>query len=70
MNQNLVINSIREIVNRNCNLCCPVYVGSSLKNRGVQPLLEAVHQILPGPSERPPIVDINNPENIRKLEKS
>lgn len=47
-----------------------MYVGSALKNRGIQPLLNAVQQFLPGPSERQMIVDFSNPENMRKLDKN
>jgi hypothetical protein len=32
--------------------------------------LEAIHQLLPEPSERPMIFDINDPTKKRKLEKS
>ncbi|CAK78310.1 unnamed protein product (macronuclear) [Paramecium tetraurelia] len=70
LNQQLLLHSIRQIINTNYNQCCPIYVGSALKNRGIQPILDAVHQLLPGPSERPLIFDINNPNNKRKLEKS
>lgn len=33
----------------------PVYAGSSLKNRGVQPLLDAALRYLPSPLDRPPL---------------
>lgn len=33
----------------------PVFAGSSLKNRGVQPLLDAVLRYLPSPLDRPPL---------------
>lgn len=33
---------------------CPVFVGSALRNQGVQPLLDGVTRLLPAPTQRPP----------------
>jgi len=33
----------------------PVLVGASFRNRGVQPLLDAVVNYLPSPIDRPPV---------------
>jgi elongation factor G len=40
----------------------PMFYGASFKNKGVQPLLDAVVDFLPSPCDIPPIVGIN-PEN-------
>ena len=40
------------------NKIYPVYCGSSLKNKGVRPLLDAVIDFLPSPLEVPPVVGI------------
>lgn len=47
----------------------PVYVGSSLRNKGVQPLLDAIVNFLPSPIDRPAIegMDVKT-EEIRKRE--
>ena len=37
----------------------PVLCGSSFKNKGVQPLLDAVIDYLPSPIDVPPVVGIN-----------
>jgi len=46
----------------------PVYCGSSLKNKGVQPLLDAVIDLLPSPAEIPAVTGYN-PHNDALLER-
>jgi elongation factor G len=46
----------------------PVYCGSSLRNRGVQPLLDAVVDFLPSPEDVPPVQGIH-PRTDHALER-
>ncbi|CAN7437868.1 elongation factor G [Pseudoxanthomonas sp. LjRoot143] len=46
----------------------PVYCGSAFKNKGVQAMLDGVIQLLPSPTDRPPVqgIDENEKEDSRK----
>jgi elongation factor G len=46
----------------------PVYCGSSLRNKGVQPVLDAVVDFLPSPADIPPVKGIN-PRNDEEVER-
>ena len=57
---------------RKCTLertLLPVFVGSSLKNVGVQTLLDGIVELLPSPLDLPPVEIINakNPEKKEEL---
>ncbi len=49
------------------NLATPVFCGSSLKNKGVQPLLDAVIDYLPSPLDVPNVVG-TNPETDEEVQ--
>ncbi len=59
--ENFNENDIRTAIRRAClkYLFIPVYVGSSLKNKGVQLLLDGVVDFLPSPVDLPPVKGIN-----------
>ncbi|KAH0553382.1 Ribosome-releasing factor 2, mitochondrial [Trichoglossum hirsutum] len=48
-----IIESLRRCVLDGSGTVIPVFAGASFKNIGVQPLLDAVVDLLPGPTERP-----------------
>ncbi len=51
------------------NKATPVFCGSSLRNKGVQPILDAVLDYLPSPADIPPVkaMDANHPERTVTL---
>ncbi len=50
------------------NEATPVFCGSSLRNKGVQPILDAVIDYLPSPADVPPVKGIN-PETDEEVER-
>ncbi|MBL7156345.1 MAG: elongation factor G [Candidatus Pacebacteria bacterium] len=55
------VNELRDSLRKSVILCklVPVFCGSSLKNKGVQPVLDAVCYYLPSPVDLPPITGTN-----------
>jgi len=51
------------------NQATPVYCGSSLRNKGVQPLLDAVVEFLPSPVDIPPVKGFH-PKTEEEIERS
>lgn len=52
------------------NKITPLFLGAAYKHKGVQPLLDAIIDYLPSPTERPPIVSSLDPSLIRNPSKS
>ena len=48
-----IIDSLRRCLTSNASSFAPVFAGASLRNIGVQPVLDAVTTLLPGPEETP-----------------
>ncbi|KAI5300335.1 hypothetical protein KEM56_002535 [Ascosphaera pollenicola] len=48
-----IIDSLRRCLQKPATRIIPVFAGASFKNIGVQPLLDAVINLLPSPTERP-----------------
>lgn len=58
---------IRRVISDGNGSVAPVFAGASLRNIGVEPLLDAVVDYLPSPEERPPI-DVRTAQGVQKLE--
>lgn len=60
-NRSIDVDEIKTVIRKAVinNKATPVFCGSSLKNKGVQPLLDGVIDYLPSPIEVPPVKGIN-----------
>jgi elongation factor G len=67
--QEIGVDAIRAALRRAtlANKAVPVLAGAAFRNKGVQPLLDAVVQYLPSPNDVPPIVG-QNPDDSEKEE--
>ena len=56
--QDIPLELIKDAIRKNTlnNNLFPVFCGSALKNKGVQPILDAIFDYLPAPSDVPPVV--------------
>lgn len=52
------------------NEIVPVVCGSSFKNKGVQPMLDAAVQLLPSPLDIPPVVGLHPDDNAELIRKA
>ncbi|KAF3767422.1 P-loop containing nucleoside triphosphate hydrolase protein [Cryphonectria parasitica EP155] len=59
--------SIRRAISDGNGVVAPVFAGASLRNIGVEPLLDGVVEYLPSPQERPP-VEVKTSQGTQKME--
>ena len=69
--ENISVAELKEALRRAviAGVATPVYCGSSLRNKGVQPVLDAVIDYLPSPLDIPPVlgVDPRNGDDVIRL---
>ena len=67
-NQEISVEELKFALRRAviANQATPVFCGSSLRNKGVQPLLDAVVDYLPSPMDIPPVVGID-PKTMKEV---
>ena len=68
--EELEISELKQALRRATIACqvVPVFCGASLRNKGVQPLLDGVVDYLPSPLDVPPVIG-KNPKNQKKEER-
>jgi elongation factor G len=69
--QELTVPEIKSAARKAClnNKIVPVLCGSAFKNKGVQPLLDAVIEFLPSPLDKPAIKGVNPSNEEDKMER-
>ncbi|UCE04950.1 MAG: elongation factor G [bacterium] len=60
-NKSEIIRALRDATIR-CDII-PVLCGSAYKNKGIQPLLDAIVNYLPSPEDRPPVIGVKQSDN-------
>lgn len=70
MGENISVEELKAGLRRAviANKATPVFCGSALRNKGVQPVLDAVIDYLPSPKDIPPVHGID-PDNNREVER-
>ncbi len=60
-NEEISVDQLKKVLRKAviANKLVPIYCGSSLRNKGVQPLLDGVVDFLPSPVDLPPVKGIN-----------
>ncbi len=61
----LLENSIKKVIQKHPEKVCPILIGSALKNRGIQPLLDAIIKFMASPFEKSPLISVLNPQSKR-----
>lgn len=67
LSEEVIKKSIRRAISDGNGSVAPVFAGASLRNIGVEPLLDGVVEYLPSPEERPP-VEVKTSQGTRKVE--
>lgn len=68
--ENITVEELKRVLRKAVinNLATPVFCGSALRNRGVQPVLDAVIDYLPSPLDIPPVKG-SDPEKGKELQR-
>lgn len=61
----MIKSSIRTSLAKSPNNICAIVIGSALKNKGIQPLLNTIIDYLPSPDQKLPRTNLLNPKEIR-----